>query len=392
MQRRDITKELKERVLLLDGALGTMFQQHKLSEEEFRGEEFASWCKELKGCNDILSLTRPDLVALLAKQYLEAGADIITTNTFNANSISLVDYGLEGHAYQISKRSAEILRHEADKFETADSRPRFVAGSLGPTNRTASMSADVSNPALREVSFDQLVEAYSTQVNGLLDGGADVIILETIFDTLNAKAALYAIDKIAEQRGESIQILASGTLTDASGRTLSGQKIEAFYTSLSHANLISIGFNCAFGAKQMMPYMEELSEMVGCYTSAYPNAGLPNIMGGYDETPEMFLSDIEEYLSRGLVNIIGGCCGTTPEHIKLLAGVINKYPPRKIPQNQHITTLSGLEALRITPEANFINIGERSNVAGSAKFARLIREGAYEEALSVVRAGRCGGT
>ncbi len=384
--RRDIRAELKERILLLDGALGTMFQQLNLSEEEFRGEEFVQWGCELKGCNDILSLTQPHLVADLAKRYLDAGADIITTNTFNANAISLTDYALQDYAYKISRAGAEILRSEADKAESRDGRVRFVAGSVGPTNRTASMSADVSNPAAREVTFDDLVEGYTQQIEGLLDGGADVIILETIFDTLNAKAAIYAIDKLSQARGEKIQILASGTLTDASGRTLSGQTIEGFYTSISHADLVSIGFNCAFGAKQMMPYLERLAQIAGCYVSAYPNAGLPNVMGGYDETPEMFVSDIEEYLRAGVINIVGGCCGTTPEHIELLSKVINKYPPRQLPHLEPSTTLSGLEALTISPDANFINIGERSNVAGSAKFARLIREGNYEEALSVVRA------
>ncbi len=369
-------------MLLLDGALGTMFQQHNLSEQEFRGEEFASWDVELKGCNDILSLTRPDIVEQLAHEYLEAGADIITTNTFNANAISLKDYHLEDYAYRISKASAEILRRVADQYNP----PRYVAGSVGPTNRTASLSADVMNPAAREVTFDELVAAYSTQVEGLLDGGADLILVETIFDTLNAKAALYAIDKIAEQRAIEIPIMASGTLTDASGRTLSGQTIEGFYTSIKHAKLLSIGFNCAFGARQMMPYLEELSQMSTLYTSAHPNAGLPNIMGGYDETPEMFARDVEQYLQKGLVNIIGGCCGTTPEHIKLLSEIIKKYPPRKVTTSEPVTTLSGLEMLKISHESNFINIGERGNVAGSAKFARLIREGAYDEALSVIRA------
>ncbi len=382
MKKQNITKELKQRVLLLDGALGTMFQQHNLSEQEFRGEEFASWDVELKGCNDILSLTRPNIVEQLAHEYLEAGADIITTNTFNANAISLKDYHLEDYAYKISKASAEILRRAADQYNP----PRYVAGSLGPTNRTASLSADVMNPAAREVTFDELVEAYSTQVEGLLDGGADVIILETIFDTLNAKAALYAIDKIAECRAIEIPIMASGTLTDASGRTLSGQTIEGFYTSIKHAKLLSIGFNCAFGARQMMPYLEELSQMSTLYTSAHPNAGLPNIMGGYDETPEMFAKDVEQYLQKGLVNIIGGCCGTTPQHIKLLSEIIKKYPPRKVTTSEPVTTLSGLEMLKVSHESNFINIGERGNVAGSAKFARLIREGAYDEALSVIRA------
>ncbi len=385
MNRRDIRRELEQRVLLLDGALGTQLQQYNLTEADFRGSKFATWHKELKGCNDILCLTKADVVATVAREYIDAGADIITTNSFNATTISLADYGLEEYSYEISKRAAQIARSEADKGES-NGRIIFVAGSVGPTSRTASMSADVENPAHREISFDQLVEAYSTQINGLLDGGVDMILLETIFDTLNTKAALYAIDKIGIERGEQIQTLASGTITDASGRTLSGQTIDAFYFSLSHARLVSIGLNCAFGAKQMLPYIERLSSISEVFVSAHPNAGLPNVMGGYDETPEMFLSDTEEYLERGVLNIIGGCCGTTPQHIKLLRSVIDKYPPRKRPEANSSTTLTGLETLRITPQSNFINIGERGNVAGSAKFARLIREGSYEEALSVVRA------
>ncbi|MFI3268710.1 MAG: homocysteine S-methyltransferase family protein, partial [Rikenellaceae bacterium] len=367
---KEIREDLHGRILLLDGALGTMIQQYNLSEGDFRGEEFASWHTELKGCNDILSITRPDIIKDITTQYLNAGADIITTNTFNANAISLSDYGLEEYAYEISKCAAQILRHEIDKAMSNDSsRKRYVAGSLGPTNRTSSMSADVSNPAAREVSFDDLVKAYRTQIEGLLDGGSDIIILETVFDTLNAKAALYAISEVNEARNIQIPTLVSGTITDASGRTLSGQTIEAFYASVSHANLISIGLNCAFGAKQMLPYLKQLSSIAECFISVYPNAGLPNIMGGYDETPSMFAEDIEEYLRCGAVNIVGGCCGTTPEHIALLRGLIDKYPPRQIPEIETVSTLSGLEPLHITHKANFINIGERGNVAGSAKFA-----------------------
>ncbi|MFI3262727.1 MAG: methionine synthase, partial [Rikenellaceae bacterium] len=357
------------------------------TESDFRGERFASWHTELKGCNDILVITRPDIISELTEKYLDAGADIVTTNSFNANAISLADYGLESYAYEISKCSAEILRRTVDKTLLTDSsRKRYVAGSLGPTNRTSSMSADVSNPASREVTFDDLVKAYQTQVEGLLDGGADLIILETVFDTLNAKAAIYAIGEVNKLKNIEIPTLISGTITDASVRTLSGQTLEAFYASMSHANMISIGFNCAFGAKQMLPYLKQLAAIADCFVSAYPNAGLPNIMGGYDETPEMFANDIEEYLRSGVINIVGGCCGTTPQHIALLRELVDKYPPRKMPAIQTVTTLSGLEPLKIAPETNFINIGERGNVAGSAKFARLIREGKYDEALTVVRA------
>ena len=275
----------------------------------------------------------------------------------------------------------------ADEFTARNpQKPRFVAGSIGPTNRTASMSADVGNPAAREVTFTQLAEAYTDQARGLVDGGADVLLVETVFDTLNAKAALYAIDTLAAQLGRAIPVMISGTLADASGRTLSGQTVEAFYASVSHARLLSVGFNCAYGARQLMPYLERLAAVAEFRISAHPNAGLPNVMGGYDETPEMFARDVGEYMRRGLVNIVGGCCGTTPAHIFELAKIAGNYAPRPVPAPKHVTTLSGLEPLRIVPEANFVNVGERTNVAGSAKFARLIREGNYEEALSVARA------
>ncbi len=385
--QNNIQKLLTERILLLDGAMGTMIQRHGLTEKDFRGERFATWRCDLNGCNDILVLTRPDIIEGVHREYLMAGADIITSCTFNAHAVSLADYKLEGYSYEISRAGAAIARALTDEFTARNpQKPRFVAGSLGPTNRTASMSADVSNPAAREVSFDSLVEGYITQVNGVLDGGADIIIIETIFDSLNAKAALYAIDTVGQERGFIIHTMASGTLGDVSGRTLTGQTVEAFYTSLSHAKLISIGFNCAFGAKQLQPYLERLSEIAGCAISAYPNAGLPNVMGGYDETPEMFAADVEEYLRRGLINIVGGCCGTTPQHILCLSELVKNYPPRKVAEAKHDTVLCGLEPLKICPDANFINIGERSNVAGSAKFARLIREERFDEALSVARA------
>ncbi len=378
---------LNERILLLDGAMGTMIQRHGLTEKDFRGEQFSTWQHDLNGCNDILVLTRPDIIESIHREYLMAGSDIITSCTFNAHAISLADYGLEELSYEISKAGVAVARRVADEFTARNpQKPRFVAGSIGPTNRTASMSADVSNPASREVSFDQLAEGYLVQVNGLIDGGADIIIIETIFDSLNAKAALYAIDTVGRERGYTIPTMASGTLGDASGRTLTGQTVEAFYTSLSHAKLISVGFNCAFGAKQLQPHLERLAEIAGCAISAYPNAGLPNVMGGYDETPEMFAADVEEYLRKGLINIIGGCCGTTPQHIMRLSEIVKKYPPRKNPETSPETMLSGLEPLTINRASNFINIGERSNVAGSAKFARLIREEKFDEALSVARA------
>ncbi len=382
-----LTQQLSERILLLDGGLGTMVQQYGLGEEEYRAEQFASWHCDLKGCNDLLSLTRPSVIDEIHRKYLAAGADIITTDSFNANAISLADYGLESYAYQISRAAASIASAAAREFsERNPLKPRFVAGSVGPTSRPASMSTDVSNPASRDVDFDQLRDAYTDQINGLLDGGADIILIETVFDTLNAKAALYAVEKIGQKRGRVIPTMLSGTLSDESGRTLSGQSVETMYASLSHASLISVGLNCAFGAKQLLPYLERLASVAQCHISAHPNAGLPNLSGGYDETPEMFADDIEEYLRRGVINIVGGCCGTTPQHIYCLNQIIGRYTPRPCPSQSRTTTLTGLDTLRITPQINFVNIGERSNVAGSAKFARLIREEKFDEALSVVRA------
>lgn len=378
---------LEERILLLDGGFGTMVQQYGLTEEDYRGERFADWSVRLKGCNDLLSLTQPDIVGRIHEKYLAAGADIIETDSFNANAVSLADYALEEYAYELSRAAAAVARRAADAFTARNpSKPRFVAGSMGPTNRTSSMSADVADPAAREVTFRQLVAAYTDQARGLLDGGADILLIETVFDTLNAKAALYAVDRLCEESGREVPVMVSGTLADASGRTLSGQTVEAFWTSVSHARLLSVGFNCAYGARQLLPYLERLAAVADTRISAHPNAGLPNLTGGYDETPEMFAADVGEYMRRGVVNIVGGCCGTTPEHIFELQKIVDRYAPRPLPAPRHETVLSGLEPLRIVPEANFINIGERTNVAGSARFARLIRERSYEEALSVARA------
>ncbi|WP_295939280.1 methionine synthase [uncultured Alistipes sp.] len=382
----NIYDQLQSRILLLDGGFGTMLQQYGFTEEDYRGERLRDWPSLLKGCGDLLSLTQPQAVREIHAKYLQAGTDIIETNSFNANAVSLADYGLEAYAYEISRAAAAVARSAADEFTARNPlKPRFVAGSMGPTNRTASMSADVANPAAREVTFAQLAEAYADQARGLMDGGADILLIETVFDTLNAKAALYAIDSLSEQMGRTIPVMVSGTLADASGRTLSGQTVEAFYASLSHAKLISVGFNCAYGARQMLPYLERLAAISEFRISAHPNAGLPNVMGGYDETPGMFAEDVGEYMRRGLINIAGGCCGTTPAHIFELSKIAGNYAPRRVPEPKHITVLSGLEPLRIVPEANFVNIGERTNVAGSAKFARLIREDNYEEALSVAR-------
>ncbi|WP_337439719.1 methionine synthase [Alistipes sp.] len=387
MTHNRLNDALQERILLLDGGFGTMVQRYGLSEADYRGERFRELPGQLRGCNDLLNLTRPDVIREIHTRYLQAGADLITTNSFNANAISLTDYGISDLAREIARAAASIARAAADEYTQRNpSKPRFVAGSMGPTNRTASMSADVSDPAAREVTFSQLAEAYGEQARGLVEGGADVLLIETVFDTLNAKAALYAVDRLSEELGRQLPVMVSGTLADASGRTLSGQTVEAFWVSVSHARLLSVGLNCAYGARQMLPYLERLAAVAEVRVSAHPNAGLPNVMGGYDETPEMFAADVEEYLRRGLLNIVGGCCGTTPEHIFELSKIVGRYAPRPLPAPRHETVLSGLEPLRIVPEANFINVGERTNVAGSARFARLIREHNYEEALSVARA------
>ncbi len=387
MTKPNIFKELEHRVLVLDGAMGTMIQNYKLTERDFRGERFKNHPVDLKGNNDLLSLTRPDIIKAIHEEYLKAGADIIETNTFNGTSISLADYEMENLAYEINFESAKLAKEAADKFTKENpAKPRYVAGSMGPTNKTASMSPDVNDPGFRAVSFDDLVVAYSEQINGLLDGGADILMVETIFDTLNAKAALFAIDQILEKRGlNDFPVMVSGTITDKSGRTLSGQTLEAFLNSVSHIKLLSIGLNCAFGAHDLRPYVEELSEKSPFYISAHPNAGLPNELGEYDESAHKMSLQIKEYLDNQYVNIIGGCCGTTPEHIREIAKLAAQAHTHPVKPKTPKTRLSGLEALSIDTQNNFVNIGERTNVAGSRKFARLIREEKYEEALSIAR-------
>lgn len=325
-----------EKILILDGAMGTMIQKHHLSEEDFRGERFKNHPKLIKGNNDILSITRPDIIEDIHLQYLVAGADIIETNTFNAQRISLADYEMENLAYEINFESAKCARRAVDKFTAlhgVNSGPRFIAGAIGPTNRTASLSPDVNDPGFRAVTYDELVIAYKEQINGLIDGGSDILIIETIFDTLNARAALYAVMEVFEEKNIELPIMVSGTITDASGRTLSGQTPEAFFISMSHAPLFSIGFNCALGAEQLIQYVQILSDNAHCLVSAYPNAGLPNAMGHYDQTPEEMAELIRMYLDRGIVNIIGGCCGTTPDHIKAIAKVAAEYKPRKVAES-----------------------------------------------------------
>lgn len=388
---------VNQRILVLDGAMGTMIQRYKLSEEDYRGTQFANHPFPLKGNNDILCLTQPDIIEAIHAEYLEAGADIIETNTFNATSISQADYNLEKESYKINFAAAKLAKRIADSFtQKQPEKPRFVAGAIGPTNKTASMSPDVNDPGFRAVSFDNLVEAYTTQVEGLLDGGVDILLIETIFDTLNAKAALYAVNQVLEKKGmdkvtahdgsiHKFPIMISGTITDASGRTLSGQTAEAFLNSLSHIQLLSIGFNCALGAAEMRPHIAELASKAPFRVSAYPNAGLPNQFGQYDETPQQMAAHLNDFVQNQFVNIIGGCCGTTPDHIREFAKVAETARLRLVPPKSTQLKLSGLEPLTVFEGSNFINIGERTNVSGSRKFAKLIVEGNFDAALAIAR-------
>lgn len=388
MLKTDIRELLLDRILVLDGAMGSLIQQYNLTDADYRGERFKDFPHELKGNNDLLSITRPDVIKEIHAKYFEAGADIAETNTFSGTSIAMADYHLEDLVYELNFESAKIAREVADEFtEKNPNKPRFVAGSIGPTNRTLSLSPDVNDPGFRAVTFDELVIAYQEQVRGLVDGGADLLLVETVFDTLNAKAALFAIDQFFTQNPNHtyLPVMVSGTITDASGRTLSGQTTEAFLTSISHMPLLSVGLNCALGADLMRPYVKALNDKSPFFVSAHPNAGLPNEMGEYDESPEQMAEVIEDFLQHGFVNIIGGCCGTTPAHIKAIATIASKYKPHQIPDAGHNQMLSGLESLEITPLTNFVNIGERCNVTGSKKFARLIREEKFEEAIAVAR-------
>jgi len=381
-----IEKLLAERILILDGAMGTMIQRYKLGEADYRGTRFADWHRDLKGNNDLLVITKPEVIQEIHSEYLEAGADIIETNTFGANATTLKAYGMEALNYEMNVAGARVAREACDKYATAD-KPRFVAGVLGPTDKTATISPDVNDPAARNISFDQLVNDYSEATRGLMDGGSDLILIETIFDTLNAKAAIFAVKAVFDERGVSLPIMISGTITDASGRTLTGQTTEAFYNSLIHANPISIGLNCALGAEELRQYVEELSRVANCYVSAHPNAGLPNPLAetGYDDTPENMSGHIREWAKSGFLNIIGGCCGTSPAFIKAIAETVKEFAPRKLPQIEHKCRLSGLEPFNIGDDSLFVNVGERANVTGSAKFKRLILEGKYDEALEVAK-------
>ncbi|PVZ19504.1 MULTISPECIES: methionine synthase [unclassified Pseudomonas] len=377
---------LNERILILDGGMGTMIQSYKLDEAAYRGERFADWPSDVKGNNDLLLLTQPRVIAEIEKAYLDAGADILETNTFNATQVSQADYGMEALVYELNVEGARIARQVADAktLETPD-RPRFVAGVLGPTSRTCSISPDVNDPGFRNVTFDELVSNYIEATRGLIEGGADLILIETIFDTLNAKAAIFAVQQVFEEDGVELPIMISGTITDASGRTLSGQTTEAFWNSIRHANPISVGLNCALGAKELRPYLAELSAKAGTFVSAHPNAGLPNAFGEYDETPAQMAEVVEEFAASGLLNIIGGCCGTTPGHIRAIAEAVAKHPPRAVPDIPRACRLSGLEPFTIDRSSLFVNVGERTNITGSAKFARLIREELYSEALEVAQ-------
>jgi 5-methyltetrahydrofolate--homocysteine methyltransferase len=375
---------LQERILILDGGMGTMIQSYKLEEEDYRGERFADWPSDVKGNNDLLLLSRPDVIAAIEKAYLDAGADILETNTFNATQVSQADYGMESLVYELNVEGARVARQVADAktLETPD-KPRFVAGVLGPTSRTCSLSPDVNNPGYRNVTFDALVENYTEATRGLIEGGADLILIETIFDTLNAKAAIFAVQGVFETLGFELPIMISGTITDASGRTLSGQTTEAFWNSVRHAKPISVGLNCALGAAELRPYLEELSTKADTYVSAHPNAGLPNAFGEYDELPSQTASIIREFAESGFLNIVGGCCGTTPGHIAAIAKAVEGQAPRAIPDIPKACRLSGLEPFTIDRQSLFVNVGERTNITGSARFARLIREDNYTEALEV---------
>jgi len=376
---------MQQRILLLDGAMGTMIQSYKLEEADYRGERFSDWDGDLKGNNDLLSLTQPQIIQEIHSKYLLAGSDILETNTFNANAASMSDYGMEDLVYELNVAGAKLARAACDAAVVNDNKPRFVAGVVGPTSKTASISPDVNDPGFRNVTYMELVETYKVATKGLMDGGADIILIETVFDVLNAKAAVYAVKETFEEQGYALPIMISGTITDASGRTLSGQTATAFYNSLAHAEPLSIGLNCALGAGELRQYIEELSNTSPCFINAHPNAGLPNAMGGYDETPEEMAAEIGEWARSGFLNIIGGCCGTGPEHIKAMAEAVAGVAPRVIPEVKVQCRLSGLEPLFIDENSLFVNVGERANVTGSIKFKRLIMEGDYDTALDICR-------
>ena len=376
---------LSERVVIFDGAMGTMIQRHRCSEAQFRGERFKDWRSDLRGNNDLLSLTQPAIIEGIHRAYLEAGADVISTNTFNSTSVSQADYGMQALVGELNLEAARLARKVADEVGVASGMQRFVAGALGPTNRTASLSPDVNDPGFRNISFDELVAAYSEVTRALMAGGVDMILIETVFDTLNAKAALFAVRQVFDEVGEELPIIVSGTITDASGRTLSGQTTEAFWNSIRHARPLVVGLNCALGGKQLRPYIEELSRIAEIYVCAYPNAGLPNAFGEYDETPQQTAETLRDFAASGFVNMVGGCCGTTPEHIQAIKRAVEGIEPRALPRIESACRLSGLEPLTIDARSLFVNVGERTNVTGSAKFRKLIEAGDYAAAVDVAR-------
>ncbi|NTW64092.1 MAG: methionine synthase, partial [Chlorobiaceae bacterium] len=378
---------LETRILVLDGAMGTMIQRHKLQEEDYRGTRFAAHTHPLIGNNDMLVLTQPDIIHAIHCDFLDAGSDIIETNTFNANPISQADYHAEHLVRELNVEAARLARKAADTYTARNpEKPRFVAGSIGPTNKTLSLSPDVNNPGYRAVTFRNVVDNYVMQLEGLMEGGVDLLLVETVFDTLNCKAALFAIEEFFNRTGNHIPVMVSGTVVDASGRTLSGQTTEAFWISIAHMpDLLSVGLNCALGSKQMRPFIESLSGIAESYVSVYPNAGLPNEFGEYDDSPAYMAEQIAGFATSGFVNIVGGCCGTTPQHIKAIAEAVQSLQPRKRPHSEHELKLSGLEPLVVNSTTGFINVGERTNVTGSKKFARLVKEGNYDEALSIAR-------
>ncbi|MGF1740686.1 methionine synthase [Vibrio profundum] len=383
---RQLEAQLQQRIMLLDGGMGTMIQDYKLDEQGYRGTRFADWHCDLKGNNDLLVLTQPEIIKAIHAEYLQSGADILETNTFNSTTIAMADYEMESLSCEINLVAAQLARQVADEWsEKTPDRPRYVAGVLGPTNRTCSISPDVNDPGFRNVSFDQLVQAYSESTHALIKGGVDLILIETIFDTLNAKACAFAVDTVFEELGFSLPVMISGTITDASGRTLSGQTTEAFYNALRHVNPISFGLNCALGPSELRPYIEELSRLAECHVSAHPNAGLPNAFGEYDLSPQDMATHVKEWAESGFLNIIGGCCGTTPDHIRAMAQAVKNIAPRTVPEIPVACRLSGLEPVTIEKETLFVNVGERTNVTGSARFKRLIKEESYDEALDVAR-------
>src|SRR5450432_2885952 len=376
---------LEQRMVIFDGAMGTMIQRHRFSEAQFRGERFKEWQTDLRGNNDLLSLTQPKIIADIHRAYLEAGADVISTNTFNSTAVSQADYGTQSLAGELNLDAARLARRVADEVSAASGVQRFVAGALGPTNRTASLSPDVNDPGFRNISFDELVAAYSDVTRALLQGGVDLILIETVFDTLNAKAALFAVREVLDEVGADLPIIVSGTITDASGRTLSGQTTEAFWNSIRHARPLIVGLNCALGGKQLRPYVEELARIADTYTCAYPNAGLPNAFGEYDESAQETAETLREFAASGFLNMAGGCCGTTPEHIRAIKRAVDGLATRVLPRIASACRLSGLEPLTIDAQSLFVNVGERTNVTGSAKFRKLIEAGDYAAAVDVAR-------